>query len=486
MKLKIIFCEPPAKEMKADEEEQVVIIQSPYKIIQMNLGDTREYEKPDGSKMPEDFTYSQYCQEMRELIDNTLVESSITDHVYDQVTIEGFSQPPNFKAVCSKIEKTPVLCALNSKILFENCSFGGRLYTDSASKLVCSIQKRHSEHNHEKVTFEIILTDKDKVFLSKHDETRLALLKDVVVYQNNDRLVSVKTFRDDSLLGVKKSPPISRLKAATFRDDWLIGVTKPPLISKLEAPTFFYHKAINTKDGQTTAELVLKNFFSQEAQQQNDFTCGPATVKMVADYFDSMRNQNFCDAPITNQIIWHQINLTPEMLLAEQVNTSEAEGSGIPDIRNGLMGMGITVFDDKGLSNKDHNEDTLNTHKCLLWDKMHQILKIGIPIILNMRDREGCGHFEVVIGIDQSEKGEHIILAEPGTALVGSLEFENIPKDQFIARWKNMDGEFHGRFMILSPNEAATHAIDTIFAEVPHYKNGEERNRVLAESKPDF
>ena len=92
---------------------------------------------------------------------------------------------------------------------------------------------------------------------------------------------------------------------------------------------------------QTTAETILKNFFSQEAQQQSDFTCGPATVKMVADYFDSMRNQNFCEAPITNQEIWHKITQIPEMLLAEQVNTSEAEGSGIPDIRTGLMQMGI-------------------------------------------------------------------------------------------------------------------------------------------------
>ena len=108
---------------------------------------------------------------------------------------------------------------------------------------------------------------------------------------------------------------------------------------------------------------------------------------------------------------------------------------------------------------------------------MHQILKMGIPVILNMQDRGGCGHFEVVIGIERSEEGEHIILAEPGTALVGNLEFEHIPKDKFIARWKNMSGEFHGRFMILSPNEASSHTIDTILSDIPHYKNGEEMNR---------
>lgn len=454
MKLKIVFCEPPVKDIQSAEDEKIIVIQSPYKIIQAELGDTRVYEKSDGSKMPEDFTYEQYCQEMRVLIQAAIDESDISGHVYDQITIEGFSQPPNFKTICSEIEKTVIPCASNSKILFENCSFGGKQYTDSASRLIRSLQNYHFEHRHEPLTFKIILADQSKSYLSKHDEARLALLKDVIIYRN-DKDVSLKTFRDDSLIGVKKTP----------------------LIARLEAPTFFYRNAVKTMHGQTTAEMILKNFFSQEAQQQSDFTCGPATVKMVADYFNSMRSRTFCDAPITNQDIWHKINQTPEMLLAEQVNTSEAEGSGIPKIRNGLMEMGITVFDDNGLSDKTHDEETLSTHKELLWNKMHHLLKMGIPVILNMQDKGGCGHFEVVIGIEKSEEGEHIILAEPGTALGGNLEFEHIPKDKFIARWKNMSGEFHGRFMILSPNDATSHTIDTILTDIPHYKNGEEMNR---------
>ncbi|PJE06704.1 papain-like cysteine protease family protein [Legionella sp.] len=454
MKIKIVFCEPPVKSIQAAEDEKLIIIQSPYKIIQAKLGDTREYEKTDGSKMPEDFTYEQYCQEMKELIHTTIDKSGKSEHVYDQITVEGFSQPPNFKTICSEIEKSPISCASSSKILFENCSFGGKQYTHSASKLIRSLQNYHFEHHHKPLTFEITLADQGKNYLSKHDEAHLAMLKGVVVCRNN-RDVSIKTFRDDSLIGVKKTS----------------------LIARLEAPTFFYRNCIKTMHEQTTAEIALKNFFSQEAQQQSDFTCGPATVKMVADYFDSMRNRSFCDAPVTNQEIWHKLNQTPEMLLAEQVNTSEAEGSGIPEIRNGLMGMGITVFDDNGLSDKAHDEEALSAHKDLLWNKMHQILEMGIPVILNMQDRDGCGHFEVVIGIEKSAKGEHIILAEPGTALVGNLEFEHIPKDQFIARWKNMSGEFHGRFMILSPNKASSHTIDTILADIPHYKNGEEINR---------
>ena len=165
----------------------------------------------------------------------------MTDHVYDQITIEGFSQPPNFKAVCSTIEKTPIFCAPNSKILFENCSFGGKQYTDSVSRLIRSLQNHHFKHHHEPLTFEIILADQGEAYLSKHDEARLAMLKDVVAHQSDSPHVFLKSFRDDSLIGIKKSP----------------------LVSRLEAPTLFYRNAINMRHGQTTAETVLKNFFSK-------------------------------------------------------------------------------------------------------------------------------------------------------------------------------------------------------------------------------
>ncbi|WP_131783605.1 papain-like cysteine protease family protein [Legionella gresilensis] len=465
MKLKIIFCEPPGKHIQTSEDEKIIIIQSPYKIIQAELGDTREYEKSDESKMPEDFTYEQYCQEMRKLIHTTIAKSNISDYVYNQIIIEGFSQPPNFQAICSEIEKTPIFFVSRSKILFENCSFGGKQYTDATTRLIHSFQNRHFKQFHERLAFEIVIDDQDKQYLSKHDKARLAMLKGVIAYQNSNQDIFLKPFRDDSLIGEK-------------------GSKKSLLMSRLKLPTFFYQNNIGTIHGQTTAEIVLKNFFSQEAQQQSDFTCGPATVKMVADYFSAMQTQNFCNSPVANQKVWQTIKQAPEMILAQQISTTEAEGSDIPDIRTGLMQMGITVFDDNGLSDKEHNYDILNAHKCLLWDKMRQILKLGIPVILNMQDKGGCGHYEVVIGIETSPNEEYIILAEPGTALVGALEFEHIPKDIFIDRWKNMSGEFHGRIMILSPNEASAQVIDSILAGIPHYKNGKEQNDSFVVSSP--
>ena len=496
MKLKIVFSEPPEKNIQAAEDETVIMIQAPYTIIQAKSGDTREYEKSDGSKMPEEFTYEQYCQEMRKLISTTIDESNIRDQVYDKIIIEGFSQPSNFKSLCAELEKKPLLCASKSNILFENCSFGGKQYTDSTRGLIRSLQDRHFEQHHKKLTLEIIVADQSAKYLSRHDESRLIMLQNVVFYKNFAQDVVLKPFRDDTIIGTKKGQRTSGLAASTLlyrdalntsvRDDRIIGAKKGQPILRLAAPTFFYRDAINTLQGQTTAEITLKNFFSQEAQQQSDFTCGPAAVTMVAEYFDTMLKQNFCGASVANQKIWHEIIQTPEMTLAEQVKTTEAEGSAIPDIRKGLIEMGITVFDDTGLSDKNHDEKVLSIHKHLLWDKMHQILKLGIPVILNMQDRDGCGHYEVIIGIERSDKGEHIILAEPGTALNGTLEFEHILKDKFISRWKNMSGEFHGRFMILSPNEESTHAIDRILTDMPHYKNGEDINRESIEPKQFF
>ena len=34
MKLKIVFCEPPVKDIQSVEDEKLIVIQSPYKIIQ--------------------------------------------------------------------------------------------------------------------------------------------------------------------------------------------------------------------------------------------------------------------------------------------------------------------------------------------------------------------------------------------------------------------------------------------------------------------
>ena len=400
---------------------------------------------------------------MSQLVKNTLFSSRLADgEPYDQVTVMGFQQPTNFNAVCTALEKSSLPFAPNPKLIFKECSFGGALYVDSVSKLVQSAQAR------EQIAFKIYLDQSDPAKLSVYDEARLTSLKGVTFYYNVTASLSIQPFTDDTLLGIKRTS----LKAKLVTDDSPLAIKSTPLAVTMENPTYFYRRALQEK---FTPEVGLRSFFSQSRQQQSDYTCGPATLRMVAEYYDSMpmHSKRFCGEEISHPDKWREINTNPEMELAAQVKTTEADGSDIEGIREGLMAKKLTVVDDNGLSDKEHSPQALVKHKELLWDRMKEILKLGIPVILNMQDRTGCGHFEVVIGIENTTGGERIILAEPGTALTGKLEFENVPKEEFIPRWKNMSGEFHGRFVVLPPNEAATKAIESILGEIPHCMNGE-------------
>lgn len=451
MKLRIIFCEPPHGDIETVAGEKLVVVRSPYKITQAAAGDERNIEKQDGSKI----TYEEYCAETATLIADTVHASGLTEHgPYDDISIENFQQPPNFNAVCATIAAMPNSYVPNSNLTFKNCLFAGALYTDSTSKFVRSARDRGD------VSFNITLDEAAWSKLSAHDEARLASLSGVTFFRHKDSPASKRPFMDDSLLGVKTSS----------------------LVTRLGNPTYFYRQFF--RETGTMPEATLKNFFSQAAQQQSDYTCGPATVKMVANFYTVMQRRPFCGEPLLHGDIWLEMSTNPEMALAADVKTTEALGSDIVEMREGLMQKGLTVIDDNGWCTSDYTEAELQAHKELLWDKMKDVLKLGIPIILNMRDRSEVGHFEVVIGIENTAKGERIILAEPGTALAGKLEFERPKKDDFIARWRNMSGEFHGRFMILPPNAATTAAVEAILDGVPHCLNGEAKHRPAAAPSP--
>jgi hypothetical protein len=440
MKLRILFSEPPHADIGPAADEKLVVVKSPYKITQEAIGAERNIEREDGSKI----TYEDYCVEMAALIADTLRDSGLSEHgPYSDITMQGFQQPPNFKAVCSAIAATPLSYAHTTNLTFKDCLFGGSLLTEATSKLVRSVRRR------EDVAFNITLDETGPSKLSAHDEARLASLSGVSFFRDKGSSASIKPFSDDSALGVRSGT----------------------LMTRLVNPTYHYRELL--RGTATAPEAILKHFFSEAAQQQSDYTCGPATVKMVADYYTAMQRRKFCSEPLLHDDIWREMHANPEMALAADVKTTEEVGSDLVDMREGLMEKGLTVIDDNGWGTGDYTEAELKARKELLWGKMKDVLKLGVPIILNMRDREGCGHFEVAIGIESTAEGERIILADPGTALVGKIEFERPKKDEFIERWRNMSGEFHGRFMVLPPNAATATAIESILDGVPHCTNGE-------------
>jgi hypothetical protein len=55
------------------------------------------------------------------------------------------------------------------------------------------------------------------------------------------------------------------------------------------------------------------------------------------------------------------------------------------------------------------------------------------------------------------------------------VEFETIPKNKFLERWKNTSGKNHARFLILAPNNATLQRLEDIFKDTKHYVNGESK-----------
>lgn len=90
-----------------------------------------------------------------------------------------------------------------------------------------------------------------------------------------------------------------------------------------------------------------------------------------------------------------------------------------------------------------------------------------------LRDIDNVGHYEVTIGIDDKE---NIILAEPGGALGGKVEFERISKNNFINRWQNMSRKLHGRLLIAPPNEQLALQVGNILHDIKHYFNDDKKN----------
>lgn len=490
MKIKIIFSEPPYEAISTqptNDSEKVIFIKDPYSITKVDGG--RRIVDIDGATI----TYENYCIELQNLIDTTIRTAALTElESCDAITIEGCKEPPNFEALMSTLAKTTIPLASKSQLNIKDCSFGGSLYVNAVTKFVKST--RTTEQN---PFFDITLYEQGQSKLSDHDKAKLAALDGVIFYPAPEKPAALRRYIDDqSLARPKKAQSEFALmleidaarKKPTAKYDDEVGST-PNLSSRLTNPTYLYRSKVDQFSQQPSPRTILVDFFSQAHQQRSDYTCGPAVLKMVADYYTSMGRRAFCGGPVSQHqttlrkadgslmrgSAWKLLNSSTEVELSERVKTTEEVGSDVADMRNGLMELGFPVIDDSdGFSAEEHSSETLRAHKLRLWDKVSEILTLGIPVVVNMRDWEEVGHYEVIIGIDEQQ---NIILAEPGRALAGDVKFETIPKETFIERWKNMSGEFHGRFLVLPPNEASALRVESILSDMPHYFKGEAINK---------
>lgn len=474
MKIKIVFTEPPYDALNthpSQDDEKLIFIKDPYTITKDDDG--RIILDANGTRI----TYEVYCVELTKLINDTVNTAKMRSiGTCDGIIIEGCKEPPNFAALMASLAKANVLLSAKCDLIFKDCSFGGALYVNAVTQFV---RAAHAQGQDSFFNITLDEQDKNKSILSEHDQARLASLDKVIFSQYAKSPVALRKYIDDTLVErprgnsefdrlLKESRNVKH-SAKTTED----RETTSSLKTQLKNPTYLYRSELSERQPSRHASMLL-NFFSQSHQQQSDYTCGPSAIKMVANYYHAMGTLLFCGEPIANRNVWKALNSSTEFELSERVKTTEEVGSEIADIRDGLMEHGLQVMDDcDGLSPSEHDAETMKAHKEQLWSKIEEILALGLPVIINLRDWEEVGHYEVAIGVD----GNNIIFAEPGAALTGVVDFETIPKEDFYSRWRNMSGQRHGRFLVIPPNEASAQKIETILKDMPHYFNGKGINK---------
>lgn len=460
MRVIIEFIEPhydviaTASASASGSGDRFILIRDPYIITILPEG--RRIVDTQGVAI----TYEEYCIELQQIIKTTLQhEELINAEECSSITIIGCKEPPNFEALLLTLARTKLPLSLKCELVFKDCSFSGSLYVDAVARFIQSVKKVNPA-----IFFNLTLDEQQPSKISVHDQAKLADLKDVAFFPRVGDAPALRRFTDDQLIK-NTGKGLQRLS------------TKSSLFAK---PSYFFRSNVSQKP---SAATILMDFFCQAHQQRSDYTCGPAALKMIADYYLAMEKRLFCgESTAEHQAALQFIHSSTEFEISKRVETTEADGSEIVEMRQGLMALGFFVIDDSdGLSSDENEEVILNAQKEILWNKIGDILKLGTPVIINMRNKDEIGHYEVAIGIESQQR---IILAEPGAALSGNVEFESIPKRKFIESWKNMSGKLHGRYLIIPPNQATADAIEIILHGLPHYFNGHASNHGMPSLSP--
>lgn len=444
MKITIVFKRPPYENNTNvnNNSQNIVVIKDPYTITMHDSG--RKILGLDGTSI----TYEKYLVELKKIIHDTLCEQKLEQNdACDMLTIEDCKEPPNFAALLAELAKIKISTSSHCSIIFKNCSFGGPLYVSSVIDFINSVKKRNPN-----ALFSMTLDEEQsESLLTEHDEAKLAALSNVIFFPNTESPAALPRFSDDLLIVTSKKMQLERSSAN----------------GNLANPSYFFTAKFTHK---SSPSRLLLNFFSQAHQQQNDYTCGPAALQMIADYYTSLSRKTFCGQFVSELNVWQNLNAMMETPLAEKMKTTEEVGTEITDMRDELIKLGLEVMMINGLHADEHDEIFLKKHKEFLWNRFKEILGLGIPIMINMRAKDEIGHYQVAIGIDEKD---NIIFAEPGSAITDAvIEFETIRKPQFIERWKNSSGKLHGCFLIIPPNKASSSAIAAILKEVAYFYNG--------------
>ena len=159
------------------------------------------------------------------------------------------------------------------------------------------------------------------------------------------------------------------------------------VLGTVNFPANPYFKAFDFYDMKSAGTLTLLPKF-KTYQQSTEYTCGPASAVMVANYFGKSLH---------------------EMEFAKKIGTQEDCGTNTQQMVDGFKSMGWTVA-----SSLDKNTDgTAKVEPSLTM--LQNNLKKGIPTMVEWID--WGGHWQVVIGYDtmgtETEADDVVIMADP-------------------------------------------------------------------------
>ena len=197
-----------------------------------------------------------------------------------------------------------------------------------------------------------------------------------------------------------------------------------------------------------TNKTQLLQFFSSPHKQTTFYTCGPAVVRMIAEYYETLDvNKSSIFGDINKAIF----NLESELFLTKLFDTTEEHGTDALYIAKKLQEMGCYVEYEQVQTN---DEELIESFPF----RLKNLLEEGIPIIvnytyhLNKNDYDNnhatIGHFGIVYRITDNE----IFISDPAAHFGFNDGSEKMAISAFLKDWKSGSG-IEGIFLIIYPNE---------------------------------
>lgn len=227
---------------------------------------------------------------------------------------------------------------------------------------------------------------------------------------------------------------------------------------KLPRPKHGYVPRTKIPSHYSVPRRRLIQFLSLQEQQRRDYTCAPAGILMIQNFYHSLHHgmHHSKHAKVSVDDIY--LRQRTEQSLSKLFGTSEKAGTDLLTMGFSLQETGYPIA--VGFAGQNSTPSSNNVKRLLLYE-FETLINAGIPILVNIRarDRTGAvlGHYCVVSDITDNKE---VVIADPGAIYFGhgKLEQKIIARTAFLKSWVNGDG-MPGGFLILFPNKSIQHVL---------------------------